>query len=131
MKIENLNPAELVPADYNPRTISETQLVALKRSIERWGFVQPVILNDKTGHIVGGHQRVAAAIELALPQVPVVRINIAEDAEKALNIALNKISGAWNKDQLAELIEELEGNGWQPLDMGFADSCRARWRGLG
>lgn len=122
MKIEQVNPADLIPADYNPRTISETQLIALKRSIERWGFVQPVILNEKTGRIVGGHQRVTAALELALPKVPVVRLSLDESGEKALNIALNKISGDWDKGQLVELIEELEQKGWQAIDLGFNDS---------
>ena len=121
MIIENLDPATLVPAEYNPRRIDEHQLAALKRSLSRWGFVQPVIINERTGNIVGGHQRVTAAMELAMETVPVVRVTLDEAAEKALNIALNKVSGEWEDDKLAELLDELGADGWDLLDLGFDD----------
>lgn len=121
LKIEHINPALLVPADYNPRQITDHQLEALKRSLNRWGFVQPVIINERTGKIVGGHQRVTAALELAFETVPVVRMTLDEAAEKALNIALNKISGQWDKDKLADLLTELDADGWDLPDLGFDD----------
>ena len=62
VKIENVDPAKLTPADYNPRTISEHQAEALKRSLDRWGFVEPIVANKRTGHIVGGHQRLDGAL---------------------------------------------------------------------
>ena len=119
MIIENLDPATLVPAEYNPRRIDEHQLAALKRSLSRWGFVQPVIINERTGNIVGGHQRVTAAMELAMETVPVVRVTLDEAAEKALNIALNKVSGEWEDDKLAELLAGLEKEGQDLEDLGF------------
>ena len=102
MKVHQMDPAALVPADYNPRKITDHQMSALKRSLERWGFVEPVVLNERTGRIVGGHQRVAAALELAMSEVPVIKVILDEDAEKALNIALNKISGEWDEVKLGE-----------------------------
>ena len=119
MKVQQVNPAKLVPADYNPRTISEHQAAALKRSIDRWGFVEPVVANKRTGRIVGGHQRIDAALALAVATVPVHWIDVDEASEKALNIALNKISGQWDEDLLGRLLSELEQGGQDLEDLGF------------
>ena len=119
MDIEQRNPAELVPADYNPRKIDDHQLDALKRSLDRWGLVEPVVMNKRTGRIVGGHQRVKAALALAVPEVPTVWVDIDEEGEKALNIALNQISGEWEEDKLAALLDELEAKGQSLEELGF------------
>ena len=119
MDIEQRDPAELVPADYNPRQIDNHQLEALKRSLDRWGFVEPVVMNKRTGRIVGGHQRVKAALALAVPEVPTVWVDLDDDGEKALNIALNQISGDWREDKLALLLDELQGKGQSLEDLGF------------
>ena len=119
MDIEQRDPAELVPADYNPRKIDDYQLDALKRSLDRWGFVEPVVMNKRTGRIVGGHQRVKAALALAVPEVPTVWVDIDEEGEKALNIALNQISGEWEEDKLAALLDELEAKGQSLEELGF------------
>jgi ParB-like chromosome segregation protein Spo0J len=121
MKVHQMDPAALVPADYNPRKITDHQMSALKRSLERWGFVEPVVLNERTGRIVGGHQRVAAALELAMSEVPVIKVTLDEDAEKALNIALNKISGEWDEVKLGELLSDLDQRDWDLPDLGFED----------
>ena len=120
--MHQMDPADLVPADYNPRKIEPHQMEALKRSLERWGFVEPVVLNSATGHIVGGHQRVAAAMELAMAKVPVVKVKLDEIQEKALNIALNKISGDWEDATLAVLLGELQEADFDLPDLGFSDS---------
>ena len=119
MKVQNVDPAKLVPAEYNPRNISAHQAEALKRSIDRWGFVEPIVANKRTGKIVGGHQRVDAALALAVQKVPVHWVDLDEDSEKALNIALNKISGEWDNDTLAALLADLEQNGQDLEDLGF------------
>jgi DNA modification methylase len=119
VKIQNVDPAELTPADYNPRSISEHQAEALKRSLDRWGFVEPIVANKRTGRIVGGHQRLDGALALALPKVPVHWIDVDESSEKALNIALNKISGDWDEDLLGKLLAELELDGQDLEDLGF------------
>ena len=119
MKIQHVDPAELTPADYNPRSISEHQAEALKRSLDRWGFVEPIVANKRTGRIVGGHQRLDGALALALPKVPVHWIDVDESSEKALNIALNKISGDWDEDLLGKLLADLERDGQDLEDLGF------------
>ena len=119
MIIEKIAPAKLVGADYNPREIEPHQLEALKRSIDRWGFVEPVIVNKRTGLIVGGHQRTKAAIELAIEEVPVTYVDLDDDAEKALNIALNKIAGDWDEQKLSDLLADLEKSGQDLEDLGF------------
>ena len=119
MKIQQIDPAKLTPADYNPRKISDHQAEALKRSLDRWGFVEPIVANKRTGKIVGGHQRVDAALALAVAKVPVHWVDLDEDSEKALNIALNKISGEWEDNRLAELLTELEQGGQDLEDLGF------------
>ena len=63
MQIEDVEVSQLaaMAAPYNPRTISEHDLVALGHSMTTFGVVEPVVVNRRTGRIVGGHQRVAAA----------------------------------------------------------------------
>lgn len=108
-------------AKYNPRKISQQQMDSLKASIERFGFVDPVIVNDRTGVLVGGHQRVKAAKELGLKQVPVVGVNLDEVEEKALNVALNKISGEWDLDLLKGVLENVQAGGLELSLTGFTE----------
>jgi ParB-like chromosome segregation protein Spo0J len=95
-------------APYNPRKLTQTQFEALQRSIDEFGFVEPVVINTRTGRIIGGHQRARAASALGLVEVPVYMVDLDEDQEKALNIALNKVSGEWDVDMLNELIAGLD-----------------------
>lgn len=113
MEIRTLKAAQLNPAAYNPRRDlrpGDKEYEDLKNSLEHWGYIEPIVWNETTGNVVGGHQR----LKLLLAQgqedidVSVVRLNEAE--EKALNIALNKISGEWDDEKLAELLEELEND---------------------
>jgi ParB-like chromosome segregation protein Spo0J len=114
-------------AKYNPRKISEQALDSLVQSIERFGFVTPVIVNDRTGILVGGHQRIKAAKKLGLKDVPVVAVNLDESEEKALNVALNKISGEWDLDLLRGVLEDVQAAGLDLSLTGFSDE---EWREL-
>lgn len=101
---------ELKPNDKNPRQISKADLNKLKRSIQEFGFVDPVIVNqhpDRLDVIVGGHQRVKAATELGMQSVPCVYINVSEAKENIFNIALNEISGDWDEVKLQALLKEI------------------------
>lgn len=60
------------PAAYNPRRISDEALSGLKESIKKFGFVEPLVINTKTGNLVGGHQRLKAAENLGMKTVPIV-----------------------------------------------------------
>ena len=91
----------------------------LKRSIEQFGYVEPVIRNKTTGRIVGGHQRLKILRDAGHTELDCVVVDLSEDKEKALNIALNKISGEWDKDKLALLITDLQGLDFDVSLTGF------------
>ena len=136
MLIEKKNIAELLPAEYNPRKDlkpGDPEYDKLKRSIEQFGYVEPVIWNKVTGRVVGGHQRLKVLIGMGINEVECVIVELPEDKEKALNIALNKISGDWDKDKLTLLISDLQGadfdvslTGFDPaeIDVLFKDSIK-------
>ena len=122
MQIEKLKIQELIPADYNPRKdlkSGDSEYEKLKRSIEEFGYVDPVIWNKATGKVVGGHQRLKVLLDMGLTEVECVVIEMDEDKEKALNVALNKISGDWDKDKLSLLIADLQGADFDVSLTGF------------
>ena len=136
MLIEKKNTADLLPADYNPRKDlkpGDAEYEKLKRSIEQFGYVEPVIWNQTTGRVVGGHQRLKVLMDMGMTEVDCVVVAMDEEKEKALNIALNKISGDWDKDKLALLIADLQGadfdvslTGFEPaeIDALFKDTLK-------
>lgn len=107
MKIERKRIADLMPAPYNPRKISRKDYEDLKRSISELGYVEPIIWNALTGHVVGGHQRLKALRELGETEIECVIVGLSDAQEKALNIALNKISGDWDDEKLNLLLSDL------------------------
>lgn len=122
MLIEKKNTADLLPADYNPRKDlkpGDAEYEKLKRSIEQFGYVEPVIWNKTTSRVVGGHQRLKVLMDMGMAEVDCVVVEMDEDKEKALNIALNKISGDWDKDKLALLIADLQGADFDVSLTGF------------
>ena len=111
MIIQTLPVGKLVPADYNPRKDlkpGDPEYEKLKRSLSEFGYVEPVIWNQITGHVVGGHQRLKVLIDTGVTEVECVVVEMSEEKEKALNIALNKISGEWDKEKLSLLISDLQ-----------------------
>ena len=105
-KIETIAPGLLSPSAYNPRTISPQEFAKLRRSLREFGFVEPVVVNNGN-KIIGGHQRVRAAIEEGLKRVPIVRLDLPEKKAQALNLALNRISGEWDLPLLKDLLGQL------------------------
>lgn len=111
MVIQSLPVDKLVPADYNPRKDlkpGDPEYEKLKRSLTEFGYVEPVIWNKTSGHIVGGHQRLKVLIDTGVTEVECVVVEMGDEKEKALNIALNKISGEWDKEKLSLLISDLQ-----------------------
>ena len=107
-RLSEADPKTLVAADYNPRGIGEEAFEALKGSLRQFGFIDPAIVNSRTGKLVGGHQRVRAAIELNMDKVPVVWIDVDETTEKAINVTLNNYKiGGFYTDNLKVLLDEL------------------------
>ena len=122
MIFEKKHTADLLPADYNPRKDlkpGDLEYEKLKRSIEQFGYVEPVIWNKTTGRVVGGHQRLKVLIDMGITEIDCVVVEMDEAKEKALNIALNKISGDWDKDKLALLIADLQGEDFDVSLTGF------------
>lgn len=117
--------SELKPADYNPRKDlqpGDAEYEKLKRSLTEFGYVEPVIWNSTTGNIVGGHQRLKVLEDLGHTDVDVIVVELDETREKALNIALNKISGEWDNDRLALLIADLDASDFDAELTGFDDA---------
>ena len=122
MNIEKKNVKDLLPADYNPRKDlkpGDPEYEKLKRSIEQFVYVEPVIWNEKTGRVVGGHQRLKVLTDMGITEVDVVVVDMDIEKEKALNIALNKISGEWDTEKLALVIADLQGTDFDVSLTGF------------
>lgn len=122
MLIEKMKTENLLPADYNPRKDlkpGDEEYEKLKRSIEQFGYVEPVIWNRTTGRVVGGHQKLKVLINMGINEVDCVVVEMDENKEKALNVALNKISGEWDKDKLAFLISDLQAEDFDVSLTGF------------
>ena len=110
MNIEKRRLSDLVPAEYNPRkalTPEDSEYQKIKRSIEQFGYVDPIIINQD-GTIIGGHQRRTVLMDLGFDEVDVIIVSLEKNDEKALNIALNKISGEWDEVALRDLLVELD-----------------------
>jgi ParB-like chromosome segregation protein Spo0J len=93
IKIKERDPKDLIPAEYNPRQLSEKQFKDIEASLKRFGCVDPIIVNihkDRKNIIVGGHQRLKVMMSLGYEKVPTVEVNLNRDQEKELNIRLNK-----------------------------------------
>ncbi len=121
MQIGKKKLSELIPAVYNPRKIAKRELEKLKNSIKEFGYVEPVIWNKRTGVVVGGHQRLKVLKEQGFEEIECVIVDLPEEKEKALNVALNKISGEWQPDKLTELFKDLELNNVDLSFTGFDD----------
>lgn len=107
-KIIKMKVSDLKPASYNPRKISDRAMSGLSASIDRFGLVQPVIWNEKTGNVVGGHQRLKVLLSKGEIEADVVVVSLDPSEEKALNIALNNqhICGEWT-EELEKLLAEI------------------------
>lgn len=122
MLIEKIKIEKINPAKYNPRKDlkpGDVEYEKLKRSIEEFGYVEPVIWNKKTGNVVGGHQRLKVLMQLGETEVDCVVVELDDNKEKALNIALNKVSGDWDVPQLTDLLKELDASDFDVSLTGF------------
>ena len=110
MKIETIKIEKINPAAYNPRKDlkpGDAEYEKLKKSINTFGYVEPLVWNSRTGNLVGGHQRFKILIEQGFKEVEVSVVDLDEVQEKTLNIALNKISGDWDDAKLNQMLHEL------------------------
>jgi len=119
MEIHTKTIDSLIFAEYNPRQLTDEQYKQLKDSITRFGLVDPVIVNqhkDRLNIIVGGHQRVKVAKKMGIEDVPCVFVNLNYDKERELNVRLNKNTGGWDYDILADMFDMDE-----LIDWGFKE----------
>ena len=123
MNITLVNINSLNPAEYNPRQISNKQYEDLKASMEKFGCVDPIIINinpDRQNVVVGGHQRLRILRDLGAEKVPTVSVNLSEEDERELNVRLNKNGGDWDMDLLSNFdIVDLKEWGFKDIELGF------------
>ncbi len=100
--------ADLKPAPYNPRRMNHAAMAGLTKSLERFGNVQPIVWNRRSGFVVGGHQRLKVLKRNGAQQTPVVVVDLNDTDERALNVALNSpgIAGEFT-DRLEELLAQI------------------------
>ena len=112
MKIKTVEIKDINPAPYNPRIDlkpSDIEYQKLKKSIDEFDLVEPLILNERNGTLIGGHQRLKILKDRGDKTVDVSLVDLDEAKEKALNIALNRVQGGWDYEKLNLIFEELKG----------------------
>ena len=123
MNLQRIPIEKLKPAKYNPRKDlkpGDPAYEKIKRSLNDYGYVDPVIWNEVTGNIVGGHQRQKILVAEGATEIDCVVVHIENpQAEKAMNIALNKAVGEWEPVALADLLSELQTSGYDLGATGF------------
>lgn len=130
LDVVHRDPEELKPDPGNPRTIDEEARDRLRRTLTHFGFVEPLVVNTRTGLLVGGHQRRALAIELGINPVPVVEVDIPPEEAKALAIALNNADaqGRWEPELLSARLSELKA--FDVLDLAAFDPAQLKTFGI-
>lgn len=114
MKIEiaQIPIGKLKPARYNPRTIEDGALEALSASIEHFGLVVPIVWNKKTGHVVGGNQRLEILKRTKQKSITCSVVSLSLKQEKILNLRLNNLSGTWDSDRLSGILKAIDRDDW-------------------
>jgi len=122
MEIKAVPVGKIKPARYNPRLDlkpGDPDYEKLLKSIEEFDCVEPLVWNKRTGNLVGGHQRLKILKARGDKSVEVSVVDLDEPKEKALNLALNKISGDWDLPALKDLLEELDTGDFDMDITGF------------
>lgn len=122
MQIRKVSADRLNPAAYNPRRDlkpGDKDYEKLKRSIEEFGFVEPVVWNQSTGFVVGGHQRLKVLLDMGETEIDCVVVDLEPEKEKALNLALNRIQGDWDEGKLADVLADLDASAFDVSFTGF------------
>jgi hypothetical protein len=112
LPIERISVDQLLPAPYNPRVELKPGMEGfkrLKRSLNEFDLVQPVVWNRRTGHVVSGHQRLGILKADGVGELDVIVVDLPLEREKALNVTLNNpnVGGEWDVDKLSDLMSEL------------------------
>ncbi len=123
MRIQKMKLSELNPAKYNPRKAlkqGDPEYEKLKRSLEQFGYVELIVVNIANENtVISGHQRLNVLKDMGVAEEDCILVELNVDKEKALNIAMNKINGDWDKEKLALLITDLQGEDFDIALTGF------------
>ena len=125
MEIRKVPISLLNAAPYNPRKDlqpGDPEYQKIARSIEKYGCVEPIIWNEKTGNVIGGHQRLKVLAATGAVEVDVSVVQLSLEDEKALNLALNKISGQWDNEKLSVEVTGFDQHEVDALVASFAES---------
>lgn len=132
MEIKKIKFVDVVPDDYNPRinlTADDIDYQKTKASIQNFGYIEPMVYNEATRHMVGGHQRLMVLQALGYAEAEMSVVNMTDREEKLLNLRLNKIKGRWDYDKLSSIIKDftedealLTGFGAEELAVLLADT---------
>jgi ParB-like chromosome segregation protein Spo0J len=111
LELRTLPLADLTPAPYNPRHAlkpTDPRYQKLAASLREFGLVEPLVWNETTGHVVGGHARLAILRAMGVAEVPVSVVRLTPEREKALNVVLNNLEaqGRFDPAKLADLLAE-------------------------
>ena len=125
MKTIDRKISQLRSAEYNSRTMSPKEFTALRQSIEKFGVVEPIVINvnpKRMNVVIGGHQRLQVCQKLGHITIPCFAVNLTLKRERELNIRLNRNTGDWNWEALTENFtkEELAGWGFDQQEIGLA-----------
>ena len=124
MKIEKIEISKINPAKYNPRKNlkpEDKEYQHIKNSLNKFGYIDPIIWNQRTGNIVGGHQRFKILKESGLTEIDCVVVDYDDVMEKAANATLNKVGGDWDMELLEVLLSDLKEADFPMVDFGFDD----------
>lgn len=122
MEIRRVKIGKLKPAVYNPRRDlrpGDAEYEKLKKSILEFGHVTPLVWNERTGNVVGGHQALKILKAAGRKEVDVSVVDLSESKEKALNLALNRIQGGWDYPMLKDLFLEIDTGEFDMAITGF------------
>ena len=111
MNIKKIKLKDMKPAKYNPRKNlkpEDIEYQQIKNSIDEFGFIQPIVWNERTGNIISGHQRVNILKAEGYEEIDAVVVDFDEEKEKLANISMNKITGQWSVVKLRDLLEDLD-----------------------
>ena len=129
LKSTTVSIKDIIPAEYNPRvdlSPASDRYQAICRSIERFGAVQPAVINRRTGSLVSGHQRMRILRdEFNATDIDAVFVDLSPAEERALNVALNNpaVGGEWDKAKLTDVLRELQNDPKvDETDTGFSEA---------
>ena len=122
MEIKTLKLKDINPAPYNPRKDlqpDDPEYVKLKKAIDEFGLVDPLVVNKRGNVLISGHQRHKILLARGDTETQVSIVDLPPQKEKALNLALNKISGEWDNIKLKDILEELDTGDFDMEITGF------------